>query len=149
MPALTIPQVIADFYNHNEHAWMPRSGKTAKNTLSYYMGCLWSYDLAICEYNHRTHIFTIFNHTAKGMANTTPTTSGHIMKLKRFLDEQGAISQMVNHNQDNHLTHQLALYPINRQYMKVAFLREINRIQKEHYIFDKYIFKYVFLPFLQ
>ena len=148
MPALTIPQVIENFYSHNEHNAAPMDGKTAKNTMSYYMGGFWSYDLEICNYNHKTHVFTIFNHTAKGMGSRSTTTSNHIMKLKRFLDEQGAAVNFVIHNADNHLTHFLALHSVLRQHRKAAFLRELKRVQEEHYIFDDTIFKHVLLPML-
>lgn len=150
MPALTIPQVIAAFFNYNAANAAPPNGKTSKNTMSYYMGIMWSYNLEICHYNHITNVFTIHDHTAKGMGMRTPTTSNHIMKLKRFLEQNGANINMVNYIQQDVMRHNHKLL-INTlpELKKTLFLKELNRIQKEHYIFDDVIFKHVFLPFLQ
>ena len=149
MPALTIPQVIANFYSHNEHNAAPLHGKTPKNTMSYYRGIVWSYNLEICHYNNITNVFTIHNHTAKGMGLRTPTTSNHIMKLKRFLEQNGANINMVNYTQQDVMRHNHGLLTNTMpELQKTLFLKELNRIQDEKYIFDTVIFKHVLLPML-
>ena len=149
MPALTIPQVIANYYSYTAHNAAASNGKTSKNTMSYYGSGLFSYNLVICHFEATTNIYTVYNHTSKGMANTTPTTSTHINKVKRYLEEQGATVNFVNYTNNNHHAHNMALIPVMQQYRQTAFIKEVNRVQQEHFIFDKFVFKYVFMPFLQ
>ena len=149
MPALTIPQVIANYYSYTAHNAAASNGKTSKNTMSFYGSGMFSYNLIICHFEATTHIYTVYNHTAKGMGMKSPTTSNLIMKLKRYLEEQGATVNFVNYTNNNHHAHIMALIPVMQQYRQTAFIKEVNRVQQEHFIFDKFVFKYVFLPFLQ
>lgn len=149
MPALNTCQILAAFFNHNTANAAPLHGKTPKNTMSYHRGIMWSYQLEICHYDHITNVFTIHDHTAKGMGLRTPTTSGHIMKLKRFLEQNGANINMVNYTQQDVMRHNynLMLHTLP-ELKKKLFLKELNRIQTEHYVFDTVIFKHVLLPLL-
>jgi len=148
MNYLKIPDIVNNFYEYNTHANAPQNGRNRDRTMGYIHNILKSYNVEICRYNIYTGIYTIYNHTARGIGKRSMTTGRHVGTIKRFLESQNAVINIVNYTHCNYMNHRTNILNIHYDLIRREKIKEIKRVNNEHAIFPNEIINFIMVKYI-